>query len=312
MTPSIDDTFFAELPLSETGSTTIAAQFLSGAVIEPTRTVTWQTTNPFDFNEGELHIREGDSLLLDAWSGANPDGQPFTIALGGDLLQDAGQNTTHSSGSPFTFAFNTAGTFNLTAIHAGQSATLQLHVHAADFGPAHSVRAYSPRPWTPTLLGPTHLIEADSRLSLAEVGASPVGGPRSFRAAVHQAGNRHTIARLPYDVEGAPGAILARGTIHGFYLAHIDETTDPEIIHRYEDGTWLMRSTMVAVNLPSDVLIRLTTILQGTVFHDGSNTLWLDSSQFDTNGIGTIHYEWAGAGSPRLCNRLHLFLQQSD
>lgn len=312
VTPSIDDTFFADLPLSETGATTLAAHFLSETVTEDTRTVTWQTTNPFDFQGGELHIRKGDSLLLDAWSGADPDGQPFTIALGGDLLQDAGQNTNHSSGSPFAFAFNTAGTFTLTASHGGLSATLQLHIHSADFGPAHSVRAYSPRAWTPHLLGPTHLIEGDSRLSLAEIAASQAGSPRSFRAAVHQAGNRHTIARLPHDVEGAPGAILARGTIHGFYLAHLDETTDPEIIHRYDDGTWLMRSTMVAVNLPSDVLIRLTTILQGTVFQNGSNILWLDSSHFNDNGIGTIYYEWAGSGSPRLCNRLQLFLQQPD
>lgn len=309
LTESINDTFFTNIPLSESGPTTVTASFLGGTLPPETHTATWLPTNLFDFHEGELHIRQDDSLLLDAWSVSAPDGQPFTITLNSAPLEDEAENTTHSSGTPFAFKFDAPGTHTLTATHAGQSATLTLHVHAADFGPAHSVRAYSPRPWTPSLLAPTHLVEADDRLTLAETTADPETGPRTFRAAVHQAGNRHVIARLPGDIDGAPSAILARGTAHGFYLAYLDETTDAEIIHRYADGIWLMRGTMIAVNLPSDIQIRLTTILQGTVFHNGDNTLWLDQSHFNSNGIATIYYEWAGSGAPRLCNRLHLFLQ---
>lgn len=490
LTPSINDTFFTDVPLSESGSVTLTANFLGNLVAADSRTISWLPTNLFAFDQDELHIRQGDALRLDAHSGPAPDGQPFQVFLHdqqltrfnqsnppdtsqlasggwgnyrgfsvrfndsalesdngqplgnplllqqlvirraatasgsvpgdpakailkiyssqapgtatwvadstntadvrggvsetnltftfasvpldpavqywfhfantpGDLpvgqvtwtnarlrvsnhvghtfssgnlvngawgnqdtawdpllaatfahstpLRDENKNTTHSSGSPFAATFATPGSHTLTATHGGQSATVTVQVHAADFGPALSVRAYSPRSWAPPLLGPAHLVEADDRLTLAET--TLANGPRSFRAAVHQAGNRHVIARLPADVAGAPSAILARGTVHGFYLAYLDETTDPEIIHRYDDGTWLMRSTMVAVNLPADILIRLTSILQGTVFPDGDSTLWLDASRFDANGIATIYSEWVGSGSPRLCNRLHLFLQ---
>lgn len=488
--PSINDTFFTDVPLSENGPVTLTANFLGNLVATDSRTITWLPTNLFEFDQRELHIRKGDALRLDAYSSPMSDGQPFQVFLNGqsltlfnqsnppdaaqlvsggwgnyrgfsirfndaalssdsgiqpgdpmllqqlvirraatasgtvpgdpanailkiytsqtpstatwvadsinvvdvrgglsetnltfafpsvaldpnvqywfhfantpgDLpieqvtwtnarlrvsnhashtfssgnlvsgtwgnqdtawdpllaatfahsvaLQDENENTTHSSGSPFAAIFATPGSHTLTATHGGQSATVTVQVHAADFGTPHSVRAYSPRSWTPPLLDPSHLVEADDRLTFAETTATP--GPRTFHTAVHQAGNRHVIARLPAEVDGAPAAILARGTVHGFYLAYLDETTDPEIVHRYDDGTWLMSSTMVAVNLPADILIRLTSILQGTVFPDGDSTLWLDSSHFDANGIATIYSEWAGSGSPRLCNRLHLFLQ---
>lgn len=232
---------------------------------------------------------------------------------------------TGTAAEPVPVLFHTPGTHTIVATWTPdegpeQTANVTVHVHEADFGPAHSVRAYSPRSWTPPLLGQNHLIEADDRLTLAETTPFPLplgegqgeGAqhvPRTFHAAVHHAGNRHAIARLPHDVDGAPSAILARGTVHGFHLAYLDETTDPRVIHRYDDGTWLMSGSMVAVNLPADILIRLTTMMQGTVFHNGDNTLWLDSSNFNPNGITTIYYEWAGSGQPHLCNHLHLFIQ---
>jgi hypothetical protein len=152
-------------------------------------------------------------------------------------------------------------------------------------------------------------VEADERLILAETTADPQTGPRTFKANVNQAGNRHVIARLPADIDGAPSAILARGTVHGFYLAYLDQTADAKIIQAYDDGTWLMSGTLIAVNLPPDILIRLMAHQQGTVFHNGSNILWLDSMDFDANGIATIYYEWSGTGEPKLCNRLQLFVQ---
>lgn len=529
LTRSINDTFFTDIPLNDGAATSITATFLDG-IISETHDVTWIPTNLFEFDEGELHIRAGDALLLDAWSDLNPDGGEFTVTLDGVLLEDENQLTTHTSGQPFVaefgppatqtqFAFDTqksdvvtvaaafsaasattqvtrdstatswissnapgtydasgfdklvvvvsgehgfagnltgdctAVTYNgqaltlaikqlpsdpiagghgqtfstiwyidnpgshpgtgsivvtcnsgnwvataiglsgtlpgsshtaavsgipaaditvaangamviaacgmggqgntasplpgvtasspahadtiaalkigsnwaghavaaatlaprgihtLVATHDGQSSTVTLHVHTADFGPAHSVRAYTPRDWSPTLLGPNHLIDTDDRLNLVETTVDPENGLRTFRASVSEAGNRHTIARLPHDIDGAPSAILARGTVHGFYLAYLSETGDGEVIHQYDDGTWLMRGSMVAVNLPADVLIRLRTINQGTVFHNGNDILWLDNSYFNPNGITTIYYEWIGEGAPRLCNRMAVFIQ---
>jgi hypothetical protein len=202
------------------------------------------------------------------------------------------------------------GTRTLVASHDGQTATITLHVHTADFGPAHSVAALSPRPWTPPVLGPLHLVEHDDLLNLAETTTDPETNPRTFVAAVHQAGMRRVLARIPddEDIHGAPAAIIATGTVHGFRVANVDQTADPQIVFRYQDGTWLMSSTIIAVDLPPDILIRLTTVHQGTVFMNGSNILELRASDFDANGVATIYYEWAGSGDPHLCHNVKLFV----
>jgi hypothetical protein len=328
LTQSINHTFFADVPLSESGPVTLDASFLSGLVTS-SHGVTWIPTNLFGtYQQDTLHIRQGDSLRLDAWSGASPDGQPFTVTLNGTLLaasplplgegQGEGEPiTVHTSGQPFVATFNTAGTFTLAASHGGQQATVSLVVHRADFGPAFSVSAYSPRAWTPPVLGADALVEADDRVVLQEVSPLPVGegqgegaqlAPRSFQAAVKDAGNRHVIARLPAEIDGAPSAILARGTVRGFYLAYIDQTTDARVVTRYADGTWLMSASLIAVNLPPDILLKLTTLYQGALFPDGTRYLWLDSDDFDANGIATIYFEYAG-DEPRMCNSLQAFLK---
>jgi PA14 domain len=213
---SINDSFFTDVPLSPGGSTALNASFLGGLVNAPS-SMTWIPTNLFaGFADSTLHIRKGDSLRIDSWSAGAPDGQPFTVALNGTLLADESLNTTHTSGQPFIATFGTAGTFTFTATHAGQTTTVTLQVHSADFGPSHSVRAYSPRTMTPPLLSPFHLVEADERLIFQETTANPQSGPRTFAANVTEAGDRHVIARLPAFVDGAPSAIVTRGTIRGF------------------------------------------------------------------------------------------------
>jgi hypothetical protein len=126
---------------------------------------------------------------------------------------------------------------------------------------------------------------------------------------LHDAGMRHVLARLPGDIDGAPSAILARGTVHGFYIAYLNDTADAQVIQQYPDGTFLMSGTLIAVNLPPDILIKLRTEHQGTLFTNGSNILWLDAGDFNANGSATIYYEWVGTGEPKLCNHLQVFVQ---
>ncbi|MES2982819.1 MAG: PA14 domain-containing protein [Verrucomicrobiota bacterium] len=307
---SINDTFYADVPLLTTGAVALNASFLSG-LVESSASITWVPTNLFEtFTDDTLHIRKNDSLRLDAWSTASADGQPFTVTRNGNLLADENQNTTHTSGQPFVATFGTAGTYTLVATHGGNTATVTVKVHAADFGSALSVRAYSPRAWTPPSLGTLPLVEPDERLIFAETTANPQTGPRSFSAGVIEAGDRHVIARLPADLDGAPSAILARGTVNGFYLAYLNDTGDARFVQQYPDGTWLMSGTLITVNLPPDVLIKLRTHYQGNLLINGSNILWLSSDDFNANGIATIYFEWAGSGTPKICNHLEVFVEQ--
>ena len=306
LTQSINNTFFADVPLTSAGATSIHATYLNN-LLEETHSIEWIATNLFEFNESEIHIRKGDSLRLDAWSGTAADAQAFTVTSNGTLLEDESQNTTHTSGEPLEALFNTAGTFTLVATHDGQTSTVTLHVHSANFGSTLSVRAYSARTWTPPSLGSLALVEPDENLTLQETTTT---GARNFSTNLQQAGMRHTIARLPGNIDGAPSAILARGTVHGFYIAYLNDTADARVIHQYPDGTWLMAGTLIAVNLPPDILIKLRTEHQGTTFVDGTNTRWLTADDFNANGVAEIYFEWSGTGAPKICNHLQVFVEE--
>jgi hypothetical protein len=306
LTPSINQTFFTNIPLSETAPTTLTTSFLGGAITQ-THSIEWIETNLLELHGTTLHIRQHDALRLTA----HIEGTPGTFILQGSAGVPPASTQPQPSTQPLTTTFPTPGLHTLTATFTPvegpvQTATITLHVHTADFGPALSLRTYNPRTWTPPVLHALHQIEADERINLLETTAS--SGPRAFSATVYEAANRHIIARLPANIEGAPSAILARGTAHGFRLAYLNETGDAQIVHRYDDGTWLMSGTLIVQNLPADILIRLRTEHQGTVFPDGSKIRWLTAADFDANGIATIYYEWSGTGSPKLCNHLTLHI----
>ena len=305
---SVDSSFYANVPLSESAPVTLTATFQSGALAE-SRQITWLPTNLRAYHT--LHIRKGDALRLDAWNEAGATGnnpRTYTVTLDGTLLADGQANTTHTSGQPFTVTFDTAGKHTLVLNYGNRPPrTVTLHVHRANFGPDLSVRAFVPREWTPPSISAKLTVQPDSRLTWVETTADE--GPRSFLVTPSVAGQHHVIARLPDDVSGAPCAIIDRGTVNAFYLAYIDETADAVLVHTYPDGTVLMRGSMVAVGLPSDIYIRLSSYYQGTLFTNGSNTLWLSAADFDQNGVANIWFEWDGEGSPYMCTFVDLFTE---
>lgn len=489
---SVNNSFFADVPLAPAGAVTLNASFLGGVVTE-SHSISWVPTNLFEFDQSELHIRKGDALRLDAWSGTAPDNQPFEVlhdqpvtffnqsnppdvnALGtgagsyrgfsvrfddtsldcdtvipsggprplrklairrsgtqgsatgtpasailkiytsktpspatwvadstntadirggiseanvifnfdsvlldpnvqywfhfanttgnlplnqitwtsarlrlsnnaghtfpsgnlvnaswGDqdtgsdpliaatfgyatLLSDENQNTTHVSGNPFAATFAQPGIHTLTATWhpatgPAQTASVSVVVHSADFGPAHLVRAGTPRPWAIASLDDTTIVEADDRFVFTETTTMPQTGPRTFNVSIGHAGARHVIARIPETLEGAPASILARGTVQGFQTAQVEETRDAQIVHRYDDGTWLMHNTIVAVNLPPGVVIRITSLSQGTTFAQGGTVLELRAQDFDANGIAHIYYEYSGIDNPKICHKVEILI----
>lgn len=306
-TASINDSFFADVPLSATGAVTLDASFLGGTVTE-VHTITWAPTNLLDsFANNILHIRKGDALRVTAHDPNESASGSFTL---GGTTPDLPSGPLNSD-TPETLTFHNAGSYTLSATwtpESGpeQSATVTLIVHSANFGPSHLIQANIPRNWTPASLGASHEVEADSRMVFSELSTT---GARQFKVSTAETVNRHVIARLPDHVEGAPSAILARGTIHAFDVINVSQTQDGAIVTRYPDGTWLMQNTLIAVNLPPNVIVRVTAVNQGTLFTNGSTTLDLNSTHFDSNGIATVFYEWSGTGNPTMCHRIQLFLQ---
>lgn len=317
-TQSINDSFFADVPLNTTGAVTLNASFQGGVATE-SKTITWIPTNVFGtFTNNTLHIRAGDALRLDAWSGQAADGQPFTVSLNytvtingtttlySTLLADGNQSTTHSSGQPFVATFANAGSYTLVANHGGQQSTVTLNVDSANFGPSHLVDTYVARTWQPTSLNSTAQVEADDRIIVTETTVNLQTGPRKFSVKAESPISRYVLARLPENIDGAPSAVLARGTVHAFDLGLTDQTNDAAIIHRYDDGTWLMRATIVGVNLPPGVTVRVTINNQGTLFADGSMVMNLTAADFDANGIANLYFEYKGTTVPKLCHTIQV------
>jgi hypothetical protein len=302
---SVNNSFFADVPLSPDGAVTLNASFLGGVITE-SHSITWIPTNLLAaFANNTLHIRKGDSLRATAHA---PDAAPAgTFTLQGSTGCPPTPTSPTPSSSPVALTFNTVGTHTLTATWhpdsgPAQTASVSIVVHSADFGPAHLVLAGTPRTWSLPTLDATTIVEADDRLVFSETTTIPQSGPRTFKVGNDQAANRHVIARLPDGIDGSPSAILARGTVHGFDIAQVDETRDALTVHRYDDGIWLMHSTVVAINLPEGVIIRLTAKNQGTLFSNGLTFIDLRAADFDANGIAHVYYEWTGTGDPKLCH----------
>ena len=305
LTASINNSFYADIPLSESASTTVNSSFLGGILTE-THDITWLPTNLIAYDSQTLHIRQGDSLRLTAHDPTESPSGSFTATAGSAGLQPASS----SSDQPLAFQFNTPGTHTLTATWTPvsgptQTASITLTVHTASFGPSHLVRVGTPRPWVLPGIPATAIIEVDDGLVFTQTSTS---GTRTYHVGSSEPVNRHVIARLPADLPGAPSAILALGTVHNFDVAYVDRTRDAFTITRYADGSWLMRNTIVAVNLPPEIIIRMTLENQGSLFVSGSNVLDLRAEDFDANGIADIQYEWHGTGTPKLCHRTSLLI----
>ena len=307
LTPAINNSFFADIPLSETSATTVSASFL-GDILTETHDITWLPANLLEYDTQTLHIRQGDSLRLTAHNPAESPTGTFTLAGSAGIPPVPTQP--QPSDAPLTTLFNTPGTHTLTATWTPvsgptQTATVNLTVHTATFGPSHLVQVGTPRPWSLPGIPATALVEADERLVFTQTSTT---GTRTYQVRTSEPVNRHVIARLPADVPGAPSAILARGTVHAFDVAYVDRTRDAFTLTRYADGSWLMRNTIVAVNLPPEIIIRMTLENQGSLFVSGSNVLDLRADDFDANGIADIQYEWDGTGTPKQCHRTSLLI----
>ncbi len=306
--PSPDNGFYASIPLSEQSATGFQVRF-SSAPADVQGSIQWSVTNVVELattTSGQLNLRKGDSLRLDAWGGSSPAGT-FTMTLNGIPLNNSQGSATHNSGTPFVCPFNSAGTQTLVATWNGQPHTLTLNVYEANFGAPLSVQSYQTRTWELGQMNKNLIIEADNRIGFAETTASP-SAPRRFAVTTYEQAARTVIARLPDEANGAPGAIINHGTVNGFYLAWVDQTNDATLVHTYADGSSLIHATLVVAGMPADIGVRIVIGFQGTQFLDGSKTKNLTAADFDINGVAHIYFEMPLGGDPRICNQLTLFV----
>ena len=299
---SIDDGFFANIPLSPTQDTQLNYSFLNGAQPQ-TQPITWTATNILA--QSSIKIRQGDSLRITAHDpSATPSGT-FTLTSSTLTLSTEAQNT-QSSASPVILTFDQPGTHTITAVWtpvdgAPQTATLTLTVHSANFGPTFVLETYNRRTWNITTVSGVD-IEADATLYWRETTASPSAPTRSFLANSFYAGETRVIARIPSTRQ-----IIAVGKISSFSLARAGESADAQTVLLRPDGSKVIRFTIVGENLPANIEIRLRLNYQGSTFPDGSRDLVLRRSDFSSNGIADILVE-TSSNPPQLCHSMTAFL----
>jgi hypothetical protein len=299
---SIDDGFFANIPLSPTQDTQLNYTFLNGAQPQ-TQPITWTATNILA--QSSIKIRQGDSLRITAHDPTAAASGTFTLASSTLTLPAEAQNN-QSSASPVILIFDQPGTHMLTAVWtpvdgAPQTATLTLTVHSANFGPAFVLETYNRRTWN--ISGVSGMdIEADATLYWRETTASPAAPTRSFLANAFYAGETRVIARIPSTRQ-----IIAVGKISSFSLARAGESADAQTVLLRPDGSKVIRFTIVGENLPDNIEIRLRLNYQGSTFPDGSRDLVLHASDFSSNGIADILVE-TSSDPPQLCHSMTAFL----
>ncbi len=298
--------FYSNIPLDPAAATALTIRYQYG-MLEDTPAITWIPTDLCA--QTTLHIRQGDSLRLDAAfpppGNGHGNGSPtvhFTVTMDGTLLADSQSNTNHISGQPFTATFNTPGEHTLVVKSRNLPPhTVTLHVHQADFGPAFDVQTDNPRTWT--LAGVNGMtIEANDDIGWYEITAAG-DDTRSFTVDVFETGTSHVIARLPET-----GDIIARGTLKAFTVSNVSETGDAQLVLIRPDGSRVYRFTIVAENLPANAEVRLAIIIQGATFSNGGGDLTLRPSDFNSNGIADIFIERGDDSMPQICHSATIVL----
>jgi hypothetical protein len=265
--------WYADVPLSLTGSTAIAVSYQSGALTRST-SVAWVPLNLLA--AGDLRIRAGDSLMLTA--------QPEGVSTGAVTITVDAQQYVTSVGAPLVHAFETPGTYAVSGAHeSGSNNTITVTVVGAAL-PAQTPACMlgRSRTWTCPDLPDAASVEADTTVSLTRNGTT-------FGITMSKVNwDHYLVARLPApSVEGGQtGPILANKKLNGFWIqAAVDSYL--WVVEEYPDSA-LWQQEVVARAVPSDVDIQLSIFVGGVTFDDLTVVRWITAA--DLNELGEYSF----------------------
>lgn len=279
--------WYANVPLSASNITRIEISYQNGGLAE-TNDVEWQVSNIFDV--GNLMIRRGDALLLDAVPVGVTNGTTV-ISIGTDVLQT-------DVATPVPYRFDQPGTFKVTGTYGSFSKTITVKVVDASLDPVVAVASWRSH-WDCTNLPPEVVLDSDPRLvlegirPLRKIRKSTKPAPvlpqgrnvRSFRVSnASPQEPRYVVARV-----GGNGPIIASSAIQGVRLA-IPPETSLKIVGRLDDGSQIIEGTyLLAPTLPSLTLgIHIAT--GGVTFDDGTIDKLLKPADFNAVGLCRIRF----------------------
>lgn len=283
------DRWFANIPLSETGATTVVATFFDD-VVSRTNQMVWA---PFNVLAGSnLVIRAGDALRLTARPADDAGGTVY-LSIGGVT------NYTVSASQPVAHRFTAGGAYAVTGVFSNDTTTIQgtvsITVVDASLPSARpAVWQSRKRAWTCPGLTTNLMVEGDVAFSVTRAN-----------------GSASTLELLATDIEGphavvlrlSPGGpILDSRPIDGFWVAANVQGLYP-VVERVTDGSRIVRNMVITRNLPSSVVLTLASWIGGVTFDDGST--WRTVLASDVNESGEyVYFLVMGPSAYGMCHSL--------
>jgi hypothetical protein len=272
---SAGEHWYANVPLSAAGPTTVTVSFQNGGLQE-TRQVQWQATDLLQADD--LRIRKGDALLF----GMGQAGGPAVITVAGVT------NYTLGPGQSIAHRFATAGIYRITASGAapdGSQKNRAITVTVVELGLGDSPAAWvqKSRLWNCPALPPGAVLESDPRLELINLTNDSAAG-LSYGLKIDAQEPRLMVARL-----GTNAPVLANLRVDGFRLFAASETY-VDAIHTFPDGSTMIESGLVLSPVLPQVSVRLEIVVGGVIFDDGTLVKNLTAADFNELGQASVRF----------------------
>ncbi len=277
--PGLAGSWYADVPLSASGTTQVTASFERGA-LRAEEEFHWIDTNVFDAGE-TLRIRVGDSLKFIAYR-AGAEGNEFesgVLTVNGALMEgDPVQ------GSVVVF-FGEKGRHLVQAAvsEAGgktDSAVVEVEVVSADFGPVLELIDRLPREWELPDVPKDVFLDAEELLEWKEIeteGSAPRRIEISYKGDLYYP---RVVARL-----SAGGSILAATHFEAVRFSSATETGDAKVVEVLPDGTQVVEIGYVLNGpIPRGLSIWIDLFVPNAVFSTGDTRYHLTAADFDENG----------------------------
>jgi hypothetical protein len=295
-----DGRWFANVPLSAyvNASPVLHVSFQNSA-LEQTRTVQWSQLNLFA--AGDMVIRKGDSLLLNALPAGSTNGN-FQISFGTNTY--SGRTV-----QPIACRFAIAGVFTVTGTYAplsgapvSHSITVKVVEQSLTNRPACWVGME--RKWDVPMLAPEAILQADARLLCEQTATLPNNGAE-FSLLADANEPRSIVSRL-----GAGGPILDATRARGFNLWSGSDTC-LKVVQRNADGSQIVEMVLICSPVFPDLTVRIDTIVGGITFDDGTTTKILTPADFDALGQSTVRFLRPASARTSVCHSIKVY-QGSD
>ncbi|MEO0447398.1 MAG: hypothetical protein AAF191_15100 [Verrucomicrobiota bacterium] len=295
-----DHRWYADIELSASNTRTAVSVDFEGGYSEVEEDVAWAKTNVLA--GGSITIRHRDRLLLSAWPAGGPEhdsSASYTLFLNGEELV-----TGKTQGSTRSQRFFTKGANVVRAdlVHedgSTQSEELTVNVIGGKFPMEKAVSIYRTYNWTVLHIEPSLPIETGSDLQILS-DEPREGGGRLLQVAAVEKGVRTMVARAWPN-----GPIFARGALYGTHVSGASESGDITYLEEYEDGSGVIRTSIVLADLPEGGYLEVSIFVSGITFLDGTREKTLRAEDFDETGVLYLYFNYPPGQATSVCHRTY-------